>query len=116
MTDKNWEVMNDVQEAFDQITTFNFLLEQLQEAVNENHPKKIIDEANKAERELGLSSRAREQARNLNRNADKPIFYKNSQMGKSSDSILNKAHKRMTAKRQASHKAGRKVEKANKAL
>jgi len=43
MTDKNWEVMNDVQEAFDQITTFNFLLEQLQEAVNENHPKKIID-------------------------------------------------------------------------
>ena len=43
MTDKNWTVMNDVQEAFDQITTFQFLLEQLQEAVNENHPKKIID-------------------------------------------------------------------------
>ena len=35
--------MNDVQEAFDQITTFQFLLEQLQEAVNENHPQKIID-------------------------------------------------------------------------
>ena len=84
--------------------------------MSEEWREEIIDEANKAERELGLSSRAREQARNLNRNADKPIFYKNSQMGKSSDSILNKAHKRMTAKRQASHKAGRKVEKANKAL
>lgn len=75
--------------------------------MSEEWREEIIDEANKAERELGLSSRAREQARNLNRNADKPIFYKNSQMGKSSDSISNKAHKRMTAKRQASHKAGR---------
>jgi hypothetical protein len=75
--------------------------------MSEEWREEIIDEANKAERELGLSSRAREQARNLNRNADKPIFYKNSQMGKSSDPIVNKAHKRMTAKRQASHKAGR---------
>lgn len=28
MTDKNWTVMNDLQEAFNQITTFSFLLEQ----------------------------------------------------------------------------------------
>ena len=75
--------------------------------MSEEWRDEILDEANKVERELGLSSRAREQARNLNRNADKPIFYTNTLMGKSSDSNLNRAHKQMTAKRQASHKAGR---------
>ena len=75
--------------------------------MSEEWRDEILDEANKAEREIGLSSMAREQARNLNRNADKPIFYKNTLMGKSSDSNLNRAHKQMTAKRQASHKAGR---------
>jgi hypothetical protein len=43
MTDKNWTVMNDLQEAFDQITSFSFLLEQLQEAVDANEAQKIID-------------------------------------------------------------------------
>ena len=43
MTDKNWTVMNDLQEAFNQITTFSFLLEQLQEAVDANETQKIVD-------------------------------------------------------------------------
>ena len=43
MTNKNWEVMNDLQEAFNQITTFSFLLEQLQEAVDANETQKIVD-------------------------------------------------------------------------
>ena len=43
MTDKNWTVMNDLQEAFNQITSFSFLLEQLQEAVDANEKQKIID-------------------------------------------------------------------------
>ena len=35
MTDnKTWTVMNDLQESFNQINTFSFLLEQLQEAVD----------------------------------------------------------------------------------
>jgi hypothetical protein len=43
MTDKNWTVMNDLQEAFNQITTFSFLLEQLQEAIDANDAQKIVD-------------------------------------------------------------------------
>jgi light-regulated signal transduction histidine kinase (bacteriophytochrome) len=43
MTNKNWTVMNDLQEAFNQITSFSFLLEQLQEAVDANETQKIID-------------------------------------------------------------------------
>ena len=43
MSDKTWEVMNDVDQAFNQITTFQFLLNQLQDAVDDNHPQKIID-------------------------------------------------------------------------
>ena len=43
MTDKNWTVMNDLQEAFNQITSFSFLLEQLQEAVDANETQKIVD-------------------------------------------------------------------------
>ena len=43
MTDKTWTVMNDLQEAFNQITSFSFLLEQLQEAVDANETQKIID-------------------------------------------------------------------------
>ncbi len=43
MTDKTWQVMNDLQEAFNQITTFSFLLEQLQEAVDANETQKIVD-------------------------------------------------------------------------
>ena len=43
MLDKTWEVMNDVEQAFNQITTFQFLLNQLQDAVDDNHTQKIID-------------------------------------------------------------------------
>ena len=43
MTNKTWEVMNDLQEAFNQITTFSFLLEQLQEAVDAKDELAIVD-------------------------------------------------------------------------
>ena len=43
MIDKNWEALNSLQEAFNQITSFSFLLEQLQEAVDANEAQKIID-------------------------------------------------------------------------
>ena len=43
MTDKNWQVLNSLQEAFNQITSFSFLLEQLQEAVDANEAQKIVD-------------------------------------------------------------------------
>jgi hypothetical protein len=71
--------------------------------------EEILDEANKAEKMLGLTSRERSRARNLNQYTDKPIFYKRTKRGRgdNSDPLLNKAHKEMSAKRQASHKAGR---------
>ena len=43
MTDKTWKVMNDLEEAFNQITTFDFLLDQLQEAVDAGEKQKIVD-------------------------------------------------------------------------
>ena len=43
MTNKNWTVMNDLSNAFNQITSFSFLLEQLQEAVDANETQKIVD-------------------------------------------------------------------------
>ena len=70
-----------------------------------------VNEANKAEKMLGLTSRQRERARNLNQYTDKPIFYGTNpnrrKKADNSDPILNKAHKGMTAKRKASHRAGR---------
>ena len=35
--------MNDLEEAFNQITTFDFLLDQLQEAVDAGEKQKIVD-------------------------------------------------------------------------
>ena len=35
--------MNDLSNAFNQITSFSFLLEQLQEAVDANESQKIVD-------------------------------------------------------------------------
>ena len=71
----------------------------------------ILDEANKAETVLKLTSRQRERARNLNQHTSRPIFYGTNANRRTtadnSDPILNKAHKGMTAKRQASHKANR---------
>lgn len=43
MTNKNWTVMNDLKNAFNEITSFFFLLEQLQEAVDANETQKIVD-------------------------------------------------------------------------
>ena len=43
MTDKTWTVMNALQEAFNQINTFSFLLDQLQEAVDAGDSQQIID-------------------------------------------------------------------------
>ena len=43
MTNKTWTVMNDLQEAFNQINTFSFLLDQLQEAVDAGDSQQIID-------------------------------------------------------------------------
>lgn len=43
MIDKTWTVMNDLQEAFNQITTFSFLLDKLQEAVDAGDAQRIVD-------------------------------------------------------------------------
>ena len=43
MTNKTWKVMNDLEEAFNQVTTFSFLLDQLQEAVDTNDTQRIVD-------------------------------------------------------------------------
>lgn len=43
MIDKTWTVMNDLQESFNQITHFDFLIEKLNEAVNANDQQKIVD-------------------------------------------------------------------------
>lgn len=39
----DWEAMNNLKEAFDQITTFSFLLEQLQEAVDASDDLKAVN-------------------------------------------------------------------------
>jgi hypothetical protein len=79
--------------------------------MSEDWALEVLDEANKAERMLGLTSRQRERARNLNQYTDKPIFYGTNPNRKkkpdNSDPILNKSHKGMTKKRQAAHKATR---------
>ena len=38
-----WKVMNDLEDAFSNIATFNFMLEQLQEAVDNGRTKEIVD-------------------------------------------------------------------------
>ncbi len=43
MISKTWEVMNDLEDSFSQITSFSFMLEQLQEAVNSNDSAAIVD-------------------------------------------------------------------------
>ena len=43
MLNKRQAVLNDVEDAFNQITSFSFLLEQLQEAVDANETQKIVD-------------------------------------------------------------------------
>ena len=43
MITKTWTVMNDLQESFNNITTFDFMLEELQQAVDANDTQKIVD-------------------------------------------------------------------------
>ncbi len=45
MTEMNetWKVMNDVEVAFSEITTFNFMMKQLQEAVDNGRMNEIVD-------------------------------------------------------------------------
>jgi len=45
MTEMNdaWKVMSDLEVAFSEITTFNFMLEQLQEAVDNSRTNEIVD-------------------------------------------------------------------------
>jgi hypothetical protein len=38
-----WQAMNDLDEAFNQIGTFEFLLDQLQEAVDKQEWRQIVD-------------------------------------------------------------------------
>jgi len=38
-----WKVMNDLEDAFSNVTTFNFMLEQLQDAVDNGRMNEIID-------------------------------------------------------------------------
>lgn len=40
---KTWNVMNDLEEAFSEITSFSFMLEQLQESVDNNDRDSIVD-------------------------------------------------------------------------
>ena len=40
---ETWKVMNDVEVAFSEITTFIFMLEQLQEAVDNGNTDEIVD-------------------------------------------------------------------------
>lgn len=43
MIDKTWVAMSDLEDSFNQITTFGFLIEQLKSAVDSNNTQKIID-------------------------------------------------------------------------
>ena len=43
--DQTWEVMNDVEEAFSQITTIEFLTNQIQRAVNDGDINSVNDAA-----------------------------------------------------------------------
>ena len=43
MPDKTWKVMNDLEDAFSQITTFSFLLDKLQKAVDAGDMQRIVD-------------------------------------------------------------------------
>ena len=43
MVDPTWQAMNDVDEAFNQIGTFDFLLDQLQRHVDEQNQQGIVD-------------------------------------------------------------------------
>jgi hypothetical protein len=40
---ETWKVMNDLEDSFSNIATFNFMLEQLQEAVDNGRTNEIVD-------------------------------------------------------------------------
>ncbi len=41
--DKTWKVMNDLDQAFSKITTIDFLVDKLQEAIDSQEKIKIVD-------------------------------------------------------------------------
>ena len=43
MVDPTWKAMNDLEEAFNEIGAFEFLLDQLQEAVDLQEWRKVVD-------------------------------------------------------------------------
>lgn len=43
MTSKTWIVMTELGESFDQITHFDFLVDQLQKAVDQGETQRIVD-------------------------------------------------------------------------
>ena len=43
MRTDNWKVMNDIEDSFSNIAKFNFMLEQLQEAVDNGRTNEIVD-------------------------------------------------------------------------
>ena len=43
MTAEDWKVMSDLEEAFDKITTFDFLLDRLQEAVDDDNRLEVVE-------------------------------------------------------------------------
>ena len=43
MTNENWSVMQDLEDAFSKITTMDFLLEQLQEAADAEDNLAVVD-------------------------------------------------------------------------
>ena len=43
MIDKTWTVMNDLEESFNKITTFSFMLDKLQEAVDADDKLQIVN-------------------------------------------------------------------------
>lgn len=48
MTDKTWKAMNDLNEAFNHIVGLEFLLEQLQEAVDSGEGQRAVDASHAA--------------------------------------------------------------------
>ena len=43
MIDKTWQVMNDLQVSFNNVTTIDYLIERLEKAVNEDDTTQIVD-------------------------------------------------------------------------
>jgi hypothetical protein len=83
---------------------------QIMSNMSEEWREEILDEANRAERELELTGSERAKARSLNMSLTGPTFYRKgakSALKDKSDPVINKAVKRMSSKRSEEHKIGR---------